>query len=151
MVVGHSSFDNLMNPTAGSGNNPGDLSNHVYVQTMEGQFNSDFQSRASLGVGTGDSLDMLVNNGLHSQDSFGRWIDGILTDSPGPLIDPLLGTSISSPQDSFVSTAMGHLQSPVPEQIFSITDVSPEWAYSNEKTKVGCSVCIYIKVVRMVG
>ncbi|PON93224.1 Notch [Trema orientale] len=136
MVAEHSSFDNLTNSTAGSGNAPGDLLNSVYVQTMEGQLNSDFQGRDSVGVGTGDSLDILVNNGLHSQDSFGRWIDGILTESPGPVTDPVLGTSILSPQDSFVSTATGHLQSPAPEQIFIITDMSPEWAYSNEKTKI---------------
>ncbi|XP_062108760.1 calmodulin-binding transcription activator 5 isoform X2 [Humulus lupulus] len=135
MVPMHSSFDHLTNPIATGGNTPGDHRNNVYVQTMGAQMNSDFQRRDSVGVVTGDS-DILVNNGLHSQDSFGRWIDGILIDSPGSVIDPLLETSISSAQDSFVSPATGHIQSPVLEHMFNITDVSPEWAYSNEKTKI---------------
>lgn len=136
MVAEHSSFDNLTYPTARSGSTPGDLLNSIFVRTMESQLNSDFQKRDSVGMGTGDPLDVLVDNGLHSQDSFGRWIDGILTESAGPVIDPVVETSISSYQGSVVSPGTSHLQSPVPENIFSITDLSPEWAYSNEKTKV---------------
>ncbi|KAM6565817.1 hypothetical protein CsatA_024945 [Cannabis sativa] len=132
----HSSFDHSTNPNAMSGNMPGDLQNSVYVQNMGAQMNSDFQKRDSVGVVTGES-DLLANNGLQSQDSFGRWIDGILIESPGSVIDPLLETSILPAQDSFVSPATGHnLQSSVQEHMFNITDVSPEWAYSNEKTKI---------------
>ncbi|XP_024019984.1 calmodulin-binding transcription activator 5 [Morus notabilis] len=124
-----SSFNNLMNPTAGNAH--GNLLNDVYIPKMEGQSNSD-----SIGVGTGDSLDVLVDNGLHSQDSFGRWIENFMTEDPRSIEDPMLGTSISSVKESFVSPEMSHLQSPVPEQIFNIIDMSPEWGYSNEKTKI---------------
>lgn len=138
-----SSFNNLMNPTAGNAH--GNLLNDVYIPTMEGQSNLD-----SIGVGTGDSLDVLVDNGLHSQDSFGRWIDNFMTEDPGSIEVPILGTSISSAKESFVSPEMSHLQSPVPEQIFNIIDMSPEWGYSNEKTKV-CfflyrHLCVYMQV-----
>lgn len=129
LVAELSSFNNLTDPTAG--NTHGNLLNNVYIPTVESQSNSD-----SVGVGTGDSLDVLVNNGLHSQDSFGRWINHFLNDGPGSIEDPVLGTSLSSSHDTFVSTTTSHLQSPVSEQIFSITDMSPEWGYSNEKTKV---------------
>lgn len=142
LVAELSSFNTLTNPTAG--NTHGDLLNNVYIPTVESQSNSD-----SVGVGTGDSLDVLVNNGLHSQDSFGRWINHILNDDPGSIEDPVLGTSLSSSHDTFVSTTRSHLQSPVPEQIFSITDMSPEWGYSNEKTKVCFFIygCLYIYYV----
>lgn len=77
-------------------------------------------------VCTGDSLDILAGDGLQSQDSFGKWMNYIMTDSPGSVDDPVLEPSISS----------GHHQFTVPEHLFSITDVSPAWAFSNEKTKV---------------
>ncbi|KAM5568814.1 hypothetical protein ABKV19_016370 [Rosa sericea] len=83
-----------------------------------------------------DSSDILGNDGLRSQDSFGRWINQIMTNSPGSVDDPVLGSSFPASQSSFASPAMEHIQSSVPEQIFIITDVSPAWAFSNEKTKI---------------
>lgn len=121
-----------MVPTATSGDTHGDLLNNVYVPTMEGQLNSNFQQSDSVGVGVGfcDSSDGLVNKRLQTQDSLGRWIDGILTETPVTTEDSAFGTSNSS------SPAMSHTQSLASGQIFSITDVSPEWAFYGEKTKV---------------
>lgn len=87
-------------------------------------------------LGASNSLDILVDGGLQSQDSFGRWMNHIMVDSPGSVVDTVIESSISSGHESFVSSAIDHHKSFVPEQIFSITDVSPAWAFSNEKTKV---------------
>ncbi|KAH7513448.1 hypothetical protein FEM48_Zijuj12G0201000 [Ziziphus jujuba var. spinosa] len=129
------SFNILTNPTATSGDIGYNLPQSAYVPTVGAQLNSNVQRRDSIGAGAGGSLDVLVNDGLHSQDSFGRWINDFITDSSDSVDGSVLETSIPSAQDSFSSLAM-HLQSPVSEQIFNITDVSPAWAYSNEKTKI---------------
>lgn len=138
-----SSSNVLTNPTARSDDIPYNLPDNAYIQKVGAQLNSNIQRRDSIGMGTGSSLDVLVNDGLHSQDSFGRWINDFITDSSDSVDGSVLETSISSahPQDSLYSSTM-HLQSSVPEQIFNITDVSPAWAYSNEKTKVFLS-CIF--------
>ncbi|XP_022721859.1 calmodulin-binding transcription activator 5-like [Durio zibethinus] len=108
-------------------------SNNAYLNTPDAvcyqisgvQVNSNVQKDSSA-IGTGESLDLLVNDSLQSQDSFGRWMDRVMTESPGSRDDPVLESSISSCQDSFTSQ----------EQIFTITEVSPAWAYSTEKTKI---------------
>ncbi|XVF38828.1 hypothetical protein REPUB_Repub20aG0135800 [Reevesia pubescens] len=117
---------NLIEPVAQS--NKAYLNTAVGVcnQISSGQVNSNVQRKDSSAIGTGDSLDLLVNDGLQSQDSFGRWMNYVMTESPDSVGDPVLESSISSGQDSFTS----------PEQIFSITEVSPAWAYSTEKTKI---------------
>lgn len=126
-----SSFDNLPNPSARTGNIHFNLPDSNYV-TLEGEVNSNAQRRDSVVQGPCDSLDILVNDGLRSQDSFGRWINQIMSESPGSVDD--------------------QIPSSVPEQMFIITDVSPAWAFSNEKTKVSpllytpycftwCSLC----------
>lgn len=128
-----SPFNDTINPTARSDNICYNLPNVTYVQTGGGQLNSNVRGSDSIGVGTGDSLDALVGDGLHSQDSFGRWMNDFIADSSVPVDGSLFETSISSTQD-VSPTAM--LQSSLPEQIFNITDVSPAWGYSNEQTKV---------------
>ena len=85
---------------------------------------------------TGDSSDILGKDGLQTQDSFGKWMNYIMTDTPGSLDDSNVESSISTDHESFLSPMMDHLQSPVSGQIFSITDVSPAWAFSTEETKV---------------
>ncbi|GMP57038.1 hypothetical protein CsSME_00021291 [Camellia sinensis var. sinensis] len=86
------------------------------------------------GVGTGETLDIIGKDGLQTQDSFGRWINYIMADSPGSVDD--LEFSIQSSHESSTSPMMDHLQSSVPVQIFTITDVSPGWAFSTEETKI---------------
>lgn len=131
-----SSFDNFADLSAGSVNFGFNLQESGYVQPMGSQLNTVSHGEDSMGVGNGDSLDVLASDSLHSQDSFGRWMDQIITDSPGPVAPSALETSISREQNSLVSSEINDLQTSFPEQIFSITDVSPVWAYSNEKTKV---------------
>lgn len=109
-------------------------SNNAYLGTMggvcnqisRGQVNTTSQLKDSCALGTDDSLNFLVNDGLQIQDSFGKWIDDFITEPLGSVGDPGLELSSSSVNDSFTS----------PEQIFSITEVSSGWAYSTEKTKV---------------
>ncbi|KAM0013407.1 putative transcription factor CG1-CAMTA family [Helianthus debilis subsp. tardiflorus] len=69
-----------------------------------------------------DVLDTMVNDGLKDQDSFGRWMNYTMTESP-VIDDPILTTQTA------VSTGYN-------QQIFSITEVSPSWASSTEETKV---------------
>ncbi|KAF3967943.1 hypothetical protein ACB098_02G058500 [Castanea mollissima] len=99
-----SSLSNLTEAIAGSDNIYSSFPVSIYDQAMKGQLNANVPRRDSITMGTNDSLDILVNDGLQSQDSFGRWINQIIAGSP--------------------------------EQIFSITDVSPAWAFLTEKTKI---------------
>ncbi|XP_037491917.1 calmodulin-binding transcription activator 5 isoform X2 [Jatropha curcas] len=129
-----SSLDNLTEVISRSNNahfnSPGD----TYSKSTSVQINSNAQNKDSIVPGTGDSLDLLVNDGLQSQDSFGRWINSIIAESSGSVDNPLLESSISSGHDSF--TAIDQLQSFVPEQMFVITDISHTWSFSTETTKI---------------
>lgn len=64
-------------------------------------------------------------DGLPTQESFGRWMNYIITDSPGSIDDPL--------QHPFTPFNGDHNST---DKIFNITDVSPSWALTNEETKV---------------
>ncbi|KAM3707870.1 hypothetical protein ACB098_02G058500 [Castanea mollissima] len=131
-----SSLSNLTEAIAGSDNIYSSFPVSIYDQAMKGQLNANVPRRDSITMGTNDSLDILVNDGLQSQDSFGRWINQIIAGSPGSVDDSVLESSISSGHGSFISSMTDHSQSSVPEQIFSITDVSPAWAFLTEKTKI---------------
>ncbi|KAK4586540.1 hypothetical protein RGQ29_023618 [Quercus rubra] len=131
-----SSFGNLTEAIARSDNIYSSFPDSIYDQAMKGQLNANVPRRDSITTGTNDSLDILVNDGLQSQDSFGRWINQIMADSPCSVDDSVLESSISSGHESFVSSVTDHSQSSVPEQIFSITDISPAWAFSTERTKI---------------
>ncbi|OMO53573.1 IQ motif, EF-hand binding site [Corchorus capsularis] len=121
-----SSLGNLTEQVAQSNNAYINYPDGVCNQISGGQVYSIAQRRDSSAIGTGNPVDLLANDGLQSQDSFGKWVNYIMTESPGSVDDPVIESSISSGQDSFTS----------PEQIFSITAVSPAWAYSTEKTKI---------------
>ena len=121
------SFNNPVEST-GSANSIGS----VNMSLMGGQTNLNVESRESIPI---NSLDNLLNNGLQSQDSLGQWINEVITDSPGSVIDPAIEPSISSVHNSYCDSTLYHHQSSV-EQIFNITEVSPAWAFSTEKTKV---------------
>ncbi|XP_048129258.1 calmodulin-binding transcription activator 5 isoform X2 [Rhodamnia argentea] len=75
------------------------------------------------------------NDGLQSQDSFGRWMNYIMAETPDIANDAALESSISSCYFGPSSVAMNDQRSS-PEIIFSITDVAPAWAFSTEKTKI---------------
>ena len=77
----------------------------------------------------------LVNEGLQSQDSFGTWMN-IISDTPCSIDESALKASISSVHVPYSSLVADNLQSSLPEQVFNLTEVSPTWASSTEKTKV---------------
>lgn len=83
-------------------------------------------------VSTGDSFDSLNNNRLQTQDSFGRWMNYLITDSSGSTDDPTPESSVSTGQSN------------AREWVFNITEISPAWAPSNEETKVLSSHTCYL-------
>ncbi|GMJ08377.1 CALMODULIN-BINDING TRANSCRIPTION ACTIVATOR 6 [Hibiscus trionum] len=113
---------------------PGAQSNNAYLNTPvtvcnpipSSQLNSKVLRKDTIAIGTGDSLDLLTDDGLKSQGSFGKWMNYTMTESPVSVGDSMQESSVSSVQDSFTS----------PEQIFSISEVSHAWACSTEKTKI---------------
>ncbi|XP_023514063.1 calmodulin-binding transcription activator 5 isoform X2 [Cucurbita pepo subsp. pepo] len=116
-------------------NNPVESIGSAYMPLTSGQTNLNVQSKESIPI---TSLDNLLDDGLlQSQDSFGRWINEVITESPDTVIDPaIIEPSISSIHNSFTDPTLNHCQSSVMEQIFNITDISPAWAFSTEKTKI---------------
>lgn len=93
----------------------------------------------------GGFVDIQDKVGLQTQDSFGRWMNYIMTDSPGLLDDKALEPSISNGHELFGSSITDHHhQSSVAEHIFKITDVSPAWALSTETTKVFSFLTIFL-------
>lgn len=94
------------------------------------------QTRDSSAAVANEQGDALLNNGYGSQESFGKWVHNFISDSPGSVDDPSLEAVYTPGQESSAPPAVFHPQSNIPDQIFNITDVSPAWAYSTEKTKV---------------
>lgn len=78
---------------------------------------------ANLGI---DVLDTMRKDGVAAQESFGRWMNYIITDSPGSIDDPL--------QHPF--TTLNGNNHHHTDHIFNITDVSPAWALTNQDTKI---------------
>ncbi|KAK3008546.1 hypothetical protein RJ639_013391, partial [Escallonia herrerae] len=122
----NSSFANLPEQIVGSNSIQFNVLDNACFQTVGGP--TDMVT-----VGPADSLEIPSKDALHTQDSFGRWINYIMTDSPKPVVDPTLVPSISTGHESFTSPVSVH---PALEQIFNITDVSPAWALSTEETKI---------------
>ncbi|KAJ4968071.1 hypothetical protein NE237_014772 [Protea cynaroides] len=90
--------------------------------------------------GKDESLDVPVES-LQTQDSFGQWMNYIMTDSSGSIDDPPLESPVSNGHESSLFAKIDNNQPSIGEQIFSITEVSPAWAFSTEETKViviGC-------------
>ncbi|XP_042476261.1 calmodulin-binding transcription activator 5-like [Macadamia integrifolia] len=90
--------------------------------------------------GKDESLGVSIE-GLQTQDSFGRWMNCIITDSSESIDDPPLESPISSGHESNLSAVMDYNQPSIEEQVFSIAEVSPAWAYSTEETKVNVIGC----------
>ncbi|KAL1223710.1 Calmodulin-binding transcription activator 6 [Cardamine amara subsp. amara] len=83
-----------------------------------------------------ESLDALLNNGPQSRENFGRWMNSFISDSNGSLEDPSFEAMVTLGQDPSAPQAAFHPHSNIPQQVFNITEVSPAWAYSTEKTKI---------------
>ncbi|CAN8324717.1 unnamed protein product [Cochlearia groenlandica] len=94
------------------------------------------QGRDSSATVADDQGDALLNNGYGSQDSFGKWVNNMVSDSPGSVEDPSLEAVFTPGQDSSATPASFNSHSNIPEQVFNITDVAPAWAYSTERTKI---------------
>jgi hypothetical protein len=131
-----SALGNLTEAVVRNGNTQFSDPDNVYRQLTGSQVYLDAQRKNSVVLGAGDSLDILINDGLQSQDSFGRWMNSIIDDSPVSVDDAAVESSISSGYDSFASPGMDQHQSSIQEQMFIITDFSPAWGFSNETTKV---------------
>lgn len=112
------------------------------IQITDNQANPNAQKEYSVSVGGVDSLDTLVNDTLQSQDSFGRWVNRMISVDEPALVSPVI--PIQEPYSSLEGDLQ---QSSLPEQIFNITDVSPSWASSTEKTKVFPSLPIFIYIL----
>ncbi|KAI4338549.1 hypothetical protein MLD38_023595 [Melastoma candidum] len=83
------------------------------------------------------STDFLINDGLESQDSFGRWMNYIMTNSSNALEDAAFEPSIPSGYPSSSAAVGDQMQkSTAQDMIFTITEIGPTWGLSTEKTKV---------------
>ncbi|XP_061349103.1 calmodulin-binding transcription activator 5 isoform X2 [Gastrolobium bilobum] len=134
--AGIPSFDSLTQPIAGSNSVPYNFSERVNLEKMDNQVNSNEQRNHPVSVSGVDSLDTSVNGGLQSQDSFGMWVNHIMSDSPCSLGESALESSVSSMHEPYSSVVVDNQQLSLPEQVFNITDVSHAWVSSTEKSKV---------------
>ncbi|KAF7852026.1 hypothetical protein BT93_L1120 [Corymbia citriodora subsp. variegata] len=105
---------------------------HNAVSTMGIQANSNPSRSDYIPI---SSPGFFGNDSLQSQDSFGRWMNYIMTETPESAHDAALESSVSSCYFGPSYVAMND-QPSSPEIIFSITDVAPAWAFSTEKTKI---------------
>ncbi|KAM7280432.1 hypothetical protein ACFE04_007566 [Oxalis oulophora] len=116
-------FRDLTDPSSGRNDTQLNFPERSSNQRMENQVKP---SRSSGVADTGYSLNDSANGALQSQKSFGQWMNYVMNNSLGAVDDPLIESPIEQKHDSFI----------YPEQIFNITDISPTWAYSTEKTKI---------------
>lgn len=134
------SFNNSTQPITGSNIVPYNLSDGVNLQTMGNQGNPNEQRSHPVSLSGVGFMDTLVNDGLQSQDSFGMWVNQIMSDSPCSIDESALESSISSVNEPYSSLAVDNQQVSLPEQIFNLTEVSPSWVSSTEKSKVSFSI-----------
>lgn len=106
------------------------------IQALGGQVSSAAQGGKPEAVCSASSLDIVINDGLSTQDSFGRWMNSIMVDSPGSIDNTMLESSVSSDHVSSWSPLMENHEASDSGITFKVTDVSPAWAFSTEETKV---------------
>ncbi|XP_011657270.2 calmodulin-binding transcription activator 5 isoform X1 [Cucumis sativus] len=127
-------MSSFSNPVESTGRANGNISFTGSANLLlGGQTNLNVEKRESIAI---NSTDNLLDERLQSQDSFGRWINEVIIESPGSVIDPAIEPSISYVHNSYRDSTLYHSQTLATEQIFNITDVSPSWAFSTEKTKI---------------
>ena len=136
------SFGNVTQPIAGRNKVPYKISESVTLQTMDNQANPHEQKNNTVSLSGVDSLDTLVNDRLQSQDSFGMWVNHIMSDSPCSVDDPALESPVSSVHEPYSSLVVDSQESSLPEQVFTITDVSPTCVSSTEKSKVSFALLV---------
>ncbi|KAJ1395303.1 P-loop containing nucleoside triphosphate hydrolase [Sesbania bispinosa] len=130
------SFNNLTQRIAGNNSAPYNISKSVNLQTMDNQVIPNEQRNNPVSLSGVDSLTTLVNDRLQSQDSFGMWVNQIMSDSPGSVDESGLESSVSSVHEPYRSLVVDNQQLSLPDQVFHLTDVSPAWVSSTEKSKV---------------
>ncbi|XP_014510093.1 calmodulin-binding transcription activator 5 [Vigna radiata var. radiata] len=130
-----SSFNCHPLPIAGSDSVTYNFSESATLQMMGNQANPNEQRNNIVSLSAG-SFDPLVSERLQSQDSFGMWVNHIMSDSPCSVDDPALESPVSSVHEPYLSPVVDGQQISQPEQVFTITDVSPTWVSSSEKSKV---------------
>ncbi|XP_052727693.1 calmodulin-binding transcription activator 5 isoform X2 [Vigna angularis] len=130
-----SSFNCHPLPNAGSNSVTYNFSESATLQMMGNQANPNEQRNNIVSLSAG-SFDPLVSDRLQSQDSFGMWVNHIMSDSPCSVDDQALESPVSSVHEPYLSPVVDGLQISQPEQVFTITDVSPTWVSSSEKSKV---------------
>ncbi|KAJ1407722.1 P-loop containing nucleoside triphosphate hydrolase [Sesbania bispinosa] len=121
-----------------------DLVSNVNTSTIPNGESVNLQSSHPIPFGGVDSVGTSVNQGLQSQDqglqsqdSFGKWINNMISDTPCSVDESALESSISSSvHEPYSSLVVDNQRSSLPEQVFNLTEVSPVWASSTEKTKV---------------
>ncbi|KAI3977742.1 hypothetical protein MKX01_014318 [Papaver californicum] len=90
----------------------------------------DFQSA------TGDeSSSMVIKESLQNEESFEVFMDSIIADAPDLLDVPYDSSILTSHNESGTSMIVDHQLHTV-KPLFTITDISPSWAYSTEQTKI---------------
>jgi len=141
-----SSFNCIPQPIAGSNSVTYNFSESAKLQMMGNQANPNEQRNSTVSVSAG-SLDPLVNDRLQSQDSFGMWVNHIMSGSPCSVDDPALESPASSVHESYLPLVVDGQQFFLPEQIFTITDLFPTWVSSSEKSKVSFSVLVYLLAI----
>ncbi|XP_026398522.1 calmodulin-binding transcription activator 6-like [Papaver somniferum] len=124
-----SSFRGSTNTTSVHPSIDGTLPTGGHFQTVVTQANSN--------VGK-EGFEPMVEgaDGLLAQDSFGRWMNYVMTESPGSLDNPSGGSSISNGYGSNINGEVDHHHSSMHKQVFTITEISPTWDFSSEETKV---------------
>ncbi|OVA16811.1 IQ motif [Macleaya cordata] len=127
--VCESSFGSSTNRIATNPNIDVRLPTSGYFQELDTQTNSNVQRE-------GFELNTKETDGLRTQDSFGRWMNYVMTDSPGSLDGLPVESPISNGNGSSITGTMDHHHSSVQQQVFSITEISPAWGFSTEETKV---------------
>lgn len=121
-------------------------SNNVLFESINGRVDLPFINGSKVvNTDTDDSSRIINKDGLQHQDSIGRWMTYIMADATNAVVadDPNPESLTTTGQD--LSTFMDHTKPSMltdhrnltcPQQIFTITDISPASATSAEETKV---------------
>lgn len=121
-------------------------SNNVLFESINGRVDLPFINGSKVvNTDTDDSSRIINKDGLQHQDSIGRWMTYIMADATNAVVadDPNPESLTTTGQD--LSTFMDHTKPSMltdhrnltcPQQIFTITDISPASATSAEETKI---------------
>ncbi|XP_010671665.2 calmodulin-binding transcription activator 6 isoform X1 [Beta vulgaris subsp. vulgaris] len=131
---------NSMNPVAGTNcaqiTHVGDMFLPLRGMLMDQKEQGRIFDMGTVDGGNLCLSEKMAKDGLESQDSFGKWMNEIIVDSPESVNEPSFGSCVATSHGSRMSSGAVSHEGPSPGQIFCITDISPCWAFSNEETKI---------------